>query len=177
MKPFALNFQLVCTGLRLLSRDTNGRFAELGFSKEDRHKNIQRIAFVAAELSKAGAAVVATPIAPFESSRKQAFQYVQTNGGAGGGTVFHVHINTPLEYCEKTDRRGIYKKARRGEIKGFTGIGTLCPVRLVENAHGWFSDDPYDQPTKADLVLDLSERTVSEAVHAVILMLESEGLL
>ena len=62
---------------------------ELGFSKEDRHKNIQRIAFVAAELSKAGAAVLATPIAPFEASRQQAFQYVQQNGGAGGGTVFH----------------------------------------------------------------------------------------
>lgn len=122
-----------------MSRDTDGQCTELGFSKEDRHKNIQRIAFVAAELSKAGAAVVATPIAPFESSRKQAFQYVQTNGGAGGGTVFHVHINTPLEYCEKTDRRGIYKKARRGEIKGFTGIGTLCCVPLVvENAQARF---------------------------------------
>jgi len=134
--------------------------AELGFSKEDRHKNIQRIAFVAAELSKAGAAVIATPIAPFEASRKQAFQYVVTNGGAGGGTVFHVHISTPLEYCERTDRRGIYKKARRGEIKGFTGI-----------------DDPYEEPTKADLVLDMSQTSVSEAVHQTILMLDSEGLL
>lgn len=97
--------------------------SELGFSREDRHKNIQRIAFVAAELSKAGAAVIAAPIAPFEDSRKAAFQHVLQNGGAGGGTSFHVHVNTSLEFCEKTDRKGVYKAARAGQIKNFTGIG------------------------------------------------------
>jgi sulfate adenylyltransferase len=97
--------------------------AELGFSPEDRHKNILRIAFVAAELSRAGTAVIAAPIAPYERSRQAARDYIVQNGGAGSGNFFLVHVNTPLEYAEKTDRRGVYAKARRGEIKGFTGIG------------------------------------------------------
>jgi sulfate adenylyltransferase len=96
---------------------------ELGFTPEDRHKNIQRIAFVAAELSRAGAAVIAAPIAPFEHSRQAARDYVIQNGGAGGGTFFLVHVATPLEHAEATDRSGVYARARRGEIKGFTGIG------------------------------------------------------
>ncbi|KAK9899158.1 ATP-sulfurylase [Cystobasidium minutum MCA 4210] len=134
--------------------------SELGFSHEDRHKNILRIAYVAAELSRAGAAVIAAPIAPFEASRKAAEQYVVQNGGAGGGTFFLVHVATPLEYCEKMDRKGVYAKARRGEIKGFTGI-----------------DDPYETPAKADLTVDTSKQSIQEIVHRVVLMLESTGLL
>jgi len=134
--------------------------AELGFSHEDRHKNVQRIAYVAAELSRAGAAVIAAPIAPFESGRKAARDYIVQNGGGGGGNFFLVHVDTPLEYCEKMDRKGVYAKARRGEIKGFTGI-----------------DDPYEAPSKADLVVDTSKQTIQEIVHSVVLMLESEGLL
>ncbi|KAL1896275.1 Sulfate adenylyltransferase [Ceratocystis pirilliformis] len=130
--------------------------AELGFSREDRDKNISRIAFVASELSKAGAAVIATPIAPFEEAREQARQQVEKNGGL----FFLVHVATPLEYCEKTDRRGIYKRARAGEIKGFTGV-----------------DDPYEVPQKADLVADCSKQTTRAVVHQIILMLESRGLL
>lgn len=76
-----------------------------------------------AELSRSGAAVIATPIAPFDASRQAAKQYVLQKGGAGGGTFFLVHVATPVEYCEQTDRRGVYKKARAGAIKGFTGIG------------------------------------------------------
>jgi sulfate adenylyltransferase len=67
--------------------------------------------------------VIATPTAPYESARKAAKEIVQQSGGAGGN-FFLVHVATPLEYCEKTDRKGVYAKARRGEIKGFTGIGT-----------------------------------------------------
>ena len=134
--------------------------AELGFSHEDRHKNLLRIAFVAAELSRAGAAVVATPLAPYEESRKAAKQYIQQHGGAGGGTFFLVHVATPIEYCEKNDRRGVYARARRGEIKGFTGV-----------------DDPYEAPNNADLTVDCSKQSVLEIVHYIILMLESEGLL
>lgn len=96
---------------------------ELGFTPEERNKNILRIAFVAAELARAGAAVLATPIAPYEASRQQAKKYVVQNGGAGGGNFFLVHVATPFDHCEKTDRRGIYKKARDGKITGFTGIG------------------------------------------------------
>ncbi|GAA6058912.1 hypothetical protein JCM10212_002864 [Sporobolomyces blumeae] len=134
--------------------------AELGFAPEERHKNLQRLAFVAAELSRAGAAVIATPIAPYEASRKQAKAHIIQNGGAGGGNFFLVHVATPLEYCEKTDRRGVYAKARRGEIKGFTGI-----------------DDKYEVPTDADLVVDLSKETILSASHRIILTLEAAGLL
>ncbi|GAA5987849.1 hypothetical protein JCM10908_007243 [Rhodotorula pacifica] len=134
--------------------------AELGFAPEERHKNLQRVAFVAAELSRAGAAVIATPIAPYDASRKAAKAHIIQNGGAGGGNFFLVHVATPLEYCEKTDRRGVYARARRGEIKGFTGI-----------------DDKYEAPEDADLVVDLSKQSVRSAAHMIILLLEGAGLL
>lgn len=96
--------------------------AELGFSPEDRHKNIQRIAFVSAELARAGAAVIAAPTAPYDHSRKAARQTITSTGG-NGGNFFLIHVATPLEECERTDRKGLYAKARKGEITGFTGIG------------------------------------------------------
>jgi len=133
--------------------------SELGFSAEDRHKNIQRIAFVSAELARAGAAVVAAPIAPYESSRQAARDYILSSAGPGAN-FFLIHISTPLEYAEKTDRKGNYAKARRGEIPGFTGI-----------------DDVYEAPTNADLVADLSRQSVPETVHSVVLLLETKGLL
>lgn len=133
--------------------------SELGFSQEDRHKNIARIAFVAAELTRAGAAVIATPTAPYESARKAAKDIVQSSGGAGGN-FFLIHVATPLEHCEKTDRKGVYAKARRGEIKGFTGI-----------------DDVYEKPTNADVTVDITQQTIPEIVHSIILLLETNGLL
>ena len=129
--------------------------SELGFSREDRNKNIGRIAFVAAELTKAGAAVIASPIAPFESSRKAARDTV-----GQFGSFYLVHVATPLEYCERTDRRGIYERARRGDIKGFTGV-----------------DDPYEVPEQPDLVVDASTCSVRSIVHQIMLLLESQGLL
>ncbi|KAF2275073.1 bifunctional sulfate adenylyltransferase subunit 1/adenylylsulfate kinase protein-like protein [Westerdykella ornata] len=129
--------------------------SELGFSRQDRDKNIARIAFVAGELTKAGAAVIAAPIAPFEASRKHARELVEKYG-----SFYLVHVATPLEYCEKTDKRGIYAKARKGEIKGFTGV-----------------DDPYETPEKADLVVDASKQNVRTIVHQIVLLLEAEGLL
>ncbi|KAL9099794.1 MAG: hypothetical protein Q9163_004754 [Psora crenata] len=129
--------------------------SELGFSKEDRHTNIQRIAFVASELTKAGAAVICAPIAPFEASRQSARETVSQNG-----SFYLVHVATSLEYCEKTDKRGVYAKARRGEIHGFTGV-----------------DDPYEVPKEADLTVDLEKMSVRSVVHQIVLMLESHGLL
>lgn len=129
--------------------------AELGFSREDRHTNIQRIAFVAAELTRAGAAVICAPIAPFGVSRAQAKETVSQFG-----SFYLIHVATPLEYCEKTDKKGVYKRARAGEIKGFTGV-----------------DDPYENPTKPDLVVDASKQTVRNIVHQIVLLLESDGLL
>jgi sulfate adenylyltransferase len=128
---------------------------ELGFSKEDRHKNLQRIAFVAAELTRAGAAVIASPIAPFDNSRKVAKSTIEQFGD-----FYLIHVATPLEYCEKTDKRGVYAKARRGEIKGFTGV-----------------DDPYEVPEKPSLTVDASKQSIRNIVHEIVLLLESQGLL
>ncbi|KAI9779846.1 MAG: Sulfate adenylyltransferase [Geoglossum umbratile] len=129
--------------------------SELGFSREDRHRNIQRIAFVAAELTRAGAAVIAAPIAPFEHSRQTARDTISQYG-----SFYLVHVATPLAYCEATDKRGVYARARRGEIKGFTGV-----------------DDPYENPPKADLVVDFEQQSVRNTVHQIVLLLESQGLL
>ncbi|CAO1621266.1 unnamed protein product [Parajaminaea phylloscopi] len=132
--------------------------AELGFSAEDRHKNIQRIAFVAAELTRAGAATIVAPIAPYAHSRAAAKQLIQSTGGSGN--FFLVHIATPLDVCESTDRKGIYAKARAGEIPNFTGVS-----------------DKYEDPVDADVTFDLSKRTVAEAAHGIILLLETNGLI
>ncbi|KXH44554.1 sulfate adenylyltransferase [Colletotrichum nymphaeae SA-01] len=129
--------------------------SELGFSREDRDKNVGRIAFVASELTRAGAAVIAAPIAPFDEARQKARELVEK-----AGPFFLVHVATPLEYAEKTDKRGIYQKARNGDIKGFTGV-----------------DDPYEAPAKADLVVNLEQQTVRSIVHQIVLLLESQGLL
>ncbi|KAL2149992.1 hypothetical protein VTH82DRAFT_7668 [Thermothelomyces myriococcoides] len=129
--------------------------SELGFTREDRDRNIGRIAFVASELTKSGAAVIAAPIAPFEQARQHARELVEKYGD-----FYLVHVATPLEYCEKTDKRGIYKKARAGEIKGFTGV-----------------DDPYEPPSKPDLVVDCEKQSVRSIVHQIVLLLESKGLL
>ncbi|SPJ82291.1 probable sulfate adenylyltransferase [Fusarium torulosum] len=128
---------------------------ELGFTRKDRDLNIQRIAFVASELTKAGAAVIAAPIAPFEDARKSARELVEKSG-----PFFLVHVATPLEYCEKTDRKGVYAAARKGDIKNFTGV-----------------DDPYEAPAKPDLVVDLEKQNVRSIVHQIVLLLESNGLL
>ncbi|RHZ45509.1 hypothetical protein Glove_673g40 [Diversispora epigaea] len=127
--------------------------SELGFSKKDRDSNISRIGFVSAELTKAGAAVIAAPIAPFSEARTHARGQIETYGG-----FYLIHVNTPLEHCIVTDRKGIYKKAQSGEIKGFTGV-----------------DDPYEIPTDADIVVDVSKQSISQICHQILLMLEKDG--
>lgn len=122
--------------------------SELGFSADERHINTERIAFVAAELARAGAAVIAAPIAPHERSRQAARDTVIQSGGAGGN-FFLIHVATPLEYCERQDRKGIYAKARRGEIQGFTGV-----------------DEVYETPERTDLTVDVATQSVPEIVHS-----------
>ncbi|KIV88419.1 sulfate adenylyltransferase [Exophiala mesophila] len=129
--------------------------SELGFTREDRDRNIARIAFVAGELTKAGAAVIAAPIAPFDAARKDARKTIERFG-----TFFLVHVATSLEYSEKTDRRGVYQHAREAGIKNFTGV-----------------TDPYEAPSDADLVVDTEKQTVRNIVHQIILLLESQGFL
>ena len=132
-----------------------GLRSELGFSRADRDTNIARIAFVAAELTKAGAAVIAAPIAPFDASRRAARDTVGQYG-----SFFLVHVATSLEHAERTDRRGVYRRAREEKIPNFTGVS-----------------DPYEPPETPNLRFDLEKMSVREAVHEIVLMLEKEGLL
>ncbi|KAJ1533860.1 Sulfate adenylyltransferase [Nowakowskiella sp. JEL0078] len=126
---------------------------ELGFTKHERDINVGRIAFVASELTKCGGAVIAAPIAPYEAARKSAADLIGKHGG-----FFLIHVATPLEICIERDRAGQYIKAKKGEIKGFTGI-----------------DDPYEEPIKPDLRVDISKQAVSQIVHEIILLLEKEA--
>ncbi|KAJ3152831.1 Sulfate adenylyltransferase [Geranomyces variabilis] len=128
--------------------------SELGFTKRDRDLNISRIGFVAAEIAKCGGAVIAAPIAPYDAARTEARKVVER---AGGG-FFLVHVATSLEGCIARDRTGTYERAKRGEIKGFTGI-----------------DDPYEAPTAPQLTVDAAKTPVSQIVHEIILLLEAQG--
>ncbi len=127
--------------------------SELTFSKEHRDLNIQRIGFVASEITKNGGIALCAPIAPYDSVRKQVRQLIKSSGG-----FILVHVSTPVEVCEQRDRKGLYAKARAGIIKEFTGIS-----------------DPYEEPKDADLALDTTNSAPEECVQAVILHLEKEG--
>ncbi len=130
--------------------------SELGFSRQHRDLNIERIGFVASEITKHGGIAVCAPIAPYDATRKIVRGLVANQGG---GFVL-AYVDTPLEECEKRDRKGLYRKARAGEIKEFTGIS-----------------DPYEMPVDADVVLNTLEYSVDELAQQIILHLEHEGYL
>ena len=130
--------------------------AGLTFSKEDRETNIRRIGWVAAEISRHGGVAVCSPIAPFDETRQQVREMVRDAGGA----FFLVHVATPLEECERRDRKGMYAKARRGEIPEFTGISS-----------------PYEEPQDADVRVDTTGRTIEDALEDVIHALRDAGYL
>jgi len=129
--------------------------SELGFSKEHRDLNIQRIGFVASEITKGGGIALCAPIAPYAHIRKYNRELISQYGG-----YVLVHLSTPIEVCEARDRKGLYAKARAGIIKEFTGVS-----------------DPYEIPTDADVVLDTSDITPEEAAQLVYLYLEKEGFI
>ncbi|WP_300389776.1 adenylyl-sulfate kinase [uncultured Nocardioides sp.] len=130
--------------------------AGLTFSKADRETNIRRIGWVAAEISRHGGLVVVSPIAPFDETRQQVRAMVEEAGGA----FFLVHVATPLEECERRDRKGLYAKARAGEIPEFTGISS-----------------PYEVPEDADVRVDTTGRTIPDALDDVIVALKEAGYL
>ncbi len=130
--------------------------AGLTFSKADRETNIRRIGWVAAEISRHHGLAVCSPIAPFAETRAQVREMVEDAGGA----FFLVHVATPLEECERRDRKGLYAKARRGEIPEFTGISS-----------------PYEEPDDAAVRVDTTGRTIEEALDDVIGALHEAGLL
>jgi sulfate adenylyltransferase len=123
----------------------------LGFDKESRELNVERIGYVASLVSSHGGVAVAAPIAPFASGRAR----VRALAEAAGAFLL-VHVSTPLEVCEARDRKGLYAKARRGEIPEFTGISS-----------------PYEAPTDADVVIDTSRVDVADAVAQVRAALEA----
>lgn len=127
--------------------------SELGFSKEHRDINIRRIGFVASEITKAGGIAVCAPIAPYDATRKEVRAMCEGRGG-----FVLVHVATPLETCEKRDRKGLYAKARAGIIKEFTGIS-----------------DPYEAPADAEIILDTSDVTPAEAGERIWAFLAKEG--
>jgi len=128
--------------------------AGLGFSKADRDRNVRRIGWVAAEVARHRGMSIACPIAPYEDARS-AVRAMAVEAGAG---FVLVHVATPLEVCEQRDRKGLYARARAGQLRGMTGI-----------------DDPYEEPADAELVIDTSTMTVSEAIEVTLGYLVENG--
>ncbi|MES9537220.1 adenylyl-sulfate kinase [Actinomadura sp. NPDC000600] len=127
--------------------------AGLTFSRADRDLNIRRIGFVAAEITRHGGTAICAPIAPYAATRAEVRRMV-----SAVGDFILVHVATPLEECERRDRKGLYAKARAGQIPEFTGIS-----------------DPYEEPDDADLTLDTSRLTPDEAVAQVLDLLVDGG--
>ena len=117
--------------------------AGLTFSKEDRETNIRRIGWVAAEIARHRGIAICSPIAPFDATRRQVRAMVED----AGGEFVLVHVSTPLEECERRDRKGLYARARAGEIPEFTGISS-----------------PYDEPTDAAVAIDTTGRTIEDCL-------------
>ena len=128
---------------------------ELGFSREHREINIRRIGYVASEITKNGGIAICAPIAPYAKNRTEARVMVEQYG-----VFLEVHVATPLEECERRDRKGLYKLARDGKIKEFTGIS-----------------DPYETPEAPELRVDTLSVTPDDCAQSVMLKLESLGLI
>ena len=126
----------------------------LGFSKEDRDTNIRRIGFVATEVVRHHGAVVCAAVSPYNATRNECRTMV------GADRFVLAYVETPLEVCEARDTKGMYAQARRGEIRGFTGI-----------------DDPYEAPVDADLVLTTTDSTPEDNARAIVHLLEARGFL
>jgi len=124
----------------------------LGFSKEDRDTNIRRIAFVCHLLSRNNVVAIGAAISPYRAIRDEARAMI--------GDFVEVFVDTPIEVCEQRDTKGLYAKARAGELKGFTGV-----------------DDPYEPPLKPEVVCRAAEESVNECVAAIMAKLECLGYL
>jgi sulfate adenylyltransferase len=128
--------------------------SELGFSKAHRDLNIRRIGYVASEITKNGGIAICAPIAPYAATRRAVREDVEQYGA-----FVEVHVATRIEECERRDRKGLYKLAREGKIKEFTGIS-----------------DPYDVPENPELRVETENVEVDNCAHQVILKLEGLGL-
>jgi len=152
----ALEPVLRARGVRFerLDGDTvrEGLTRDLGFSKEDRDKNIERVTFVAKLLSRNGVGVVASFISPYREARSKV-RAETTN-------FIEVYVNAPLETCAERDVKGMYAKAFRGEIANFTGV-----------------NDPYEAPENAEIVVHTDRETLDESVAKIVEFLETRGFI
>jgi adenylylsulfate kinase len=126
----------------------------LGFSAEDRAENIRRIGEVAKLFTDAGVIAITSFISPYRKDRDA------VRAGCKPGEFIEVYVNVSLEAAEKRDPKGLYKKARAGQIKGFTGI-----------------DDPYEAPEKAEIIIDTENTPAPEAAQQILAYLEKGGYL
>lgn len=126
----------------------------LGFSKEDRDTNIERIGWVASRLTRQGGAVLVSAISPYEETRQKARELVEEFG-----PFVEVHVATSVEECARRDVKGLYEKAFSGEIKEFTGVS-----------------DPYEEPTNPEIRIDTEEHEPAESAQIVLAKLAELGL-
>jgi adenylylsulfate kinase len=131
----------------------HGLNKNLGFSPEDRTENIRRIGEVAKLFTEAGIVALTAFISPYRADRDQ------VRGLMKAGDFVEVHVDCPVEVCEQRDVKGLYKKARAGEIKEFTGISA-----------------PYEAPEKAELTIDTSGQSVEESARQILAYLERQGV-
>jgi adenylylsulfate kinase len=125
----------------------------LGFSKEDRDTNIRRIAFVANLLSRNGVPVITAAISPYREIRDEARQLMDSR-------FIEIYAKAPLEVCEERDVKGLYAKARAGEIKEFTGVS-----------------DPYEEPKDPELVIETDKLTPEQSAEQILIYLEERELI
>ncbi len=130
----------------------------LGFSKQDRDTNIRRIGWVAQLLTKHGVPNLVAAISPYREVREEVREMVERVGGKG--SFIEVFVDCPIEVCEKRDVKGLYARARRGEIKNFTGI-----------------DDPYEPPLNPELHLRTDSSTPEECTEKILQHLRAKGLI
>jgi adenylylsulfate kinase len=127
----------------------------LGFSKADRDTNIERIGWVSSRVTRHGGAAVVSAISPYEETRETARDMVEEYG-----TFVCVYVKASVDECARRDVKGLYEKAFKGEIKGFTGV-----------------DDPYEEPESPELVIDTESQDPSESAKQVIAYLEERNII
>ncbi len=133
----------------------HGLNKNLGFSAADREENIRRIGEVAKLFADAGVLTMTSFISPYRKDRDS----VRALHDEGKLPFIEIHVNTPIETCEQRDPKGLYKKARAGQLKNFTGI-----------------DDPYEPPTRPELTIDATATSPQEATILILHYLEKQGL-
>lgn len=126
----------------------------LGFSREDRDTNILRIGYVAGEIARHGGSVICAAISPYQATRNEVRKMV------GNERFIEVYVDTPIDVCEQRDVKGLYARARRGQITGFTGV-----------------DDPYEAPVDPEIILDTVKYTAEQNARYIIAHLEERGFL